>query len=106
MKVIIAALALLSLLHVADANACGFRLSSGKLLKCGMLRIDLLALAGQPESKDTEVLGVDNGSGTAGETIELWSYKLAGDIGGEYLVAVTLTAGKVTAIRSKQVDRI
>ena len=40
------------------------------------------------------------------ETIETWSYRLQGDIGGEYLVSLTLKAGKVVAINSKQLERI
>lgn len=90
----------------APVSACGFRLADGKLLKCGMPRIEVLALAGQPEFKDIETLGVDSGEPVSGETVETWSYRLKADMGGEYLVSVTLTAGKVTAINRKQMGRL
>ena len=89
-----------------QATACGFRLDDGKLLRCGMKRIDVIALAGEPVSKDVDTLGVDTGEPVKGETIETWSYRLQGDIGGEYLVSLTLKAGKVVAISSKQLERI
>ncbi|WP_417703939.1 hypothetical protein [Rheinheimera aquimaris] len=89
-----------------QATACGFRLDDGKLLRCGMKRIDVIALAGEPVSKDVDTLGVDTGEPVKGETIETWSYRLQGDIGGEYLVSLTLKAGKVVAINSKQLERI
>lgn len=89
-----------------QAAACGFRLDDGKLLRCGMKRIDVVALAGEPVSKDVDTLGVDTGEPVKGETIETWSYRLQGDIGGEYLVSLTLKAGKVVAISSKQLERI
>lgn len=98
--------AMMFLLFAAQANACGFRLSDGKLLSCGMTRIDVLSLAGEPVAKDIETLGVDVGEPVKGKTIETWSYRLKGDIGGEYLVSLTLTAGKVTAINSKQQGRL
>ena len=90
----------------APAQACGFRLADGKLLKCGMPRIEVLALAGQPEFKDIETLGVDTGEPVSGETVETWSYRLKADMGGDYLVSVTLIAGKVTAIHRKQLGRL
>ena len=89
-----------------SAQACSFRLSSGKLLSCGMPRIEVLALAGQPEAKDIETLGVDTGEPVKGETIETWSYTLKNDMGNDYLVSLTLQAGKVTAIWSKQQNRL
>lgn len=89
-----------------QATACGFRLDDGKLLRCGMKRIDVVALAGEPVSKDVDTLGVDTGEPVKGETIETWSYRLQGDIGGEYMVSLTLKAGKVVAISSKQLERI
>ncbi|WP_273024480.1 hypothetical protein [Rheinheimera sp.] len=89
-----------------QATTCGFRLDDGKLLRCGMKRIDVIALAGEPVSKDVDTLGVDTGEPVKGETIETWSYRLQGDIGGEYLVSLTLKAGKVVAINSKQLERI
>lgn len=94
------------LIFSTQAGACGFRLDNGKLLRCGMQRIDLLSLAGAPISKDVDTLGVDTGEPVKGETTETWSYRLRGDIGGEYLVSVTLKAGKVIAIDTKQSDRI
>ncbi|MBZ9610684.1 hypothetical protein [Rheinheimera maricola] len=94
------------LLVASQANACGFRLNDGKLLKCGMTRIEVMAVAGEPLAKDIETTAVDSGEPVKGETIETWSYRLQGDIGGEYLVSVTLSAGKVSAIYRKQQGRI
>lgn len=89
-----------------SAQGCGFRLSSGKLLSCGMQRAELVALAGQPGSKDIETLGVDNGEPVKGETIETWSYQLRSDMDHDYLVSVTIQASKVTAIWTKQLNRL
>lgn len=94
------------LMFSAQAAACGFRLDDGKLLRCGMKRVDVMALAGEPLSKDVDTLGIDTGEPVKGETTETWSYRLQGDIGGEYLVSLTLKAGKVVAISSKQLERI
>lgn len=95
-----------ALVFSAQSAACGFRLDDGKLLRCGMTRIEVMSLAGEPVSKDVDTLGVDTGEVGKGETVETWSYRLQGDIGGEYLVSLTLKAGKVTAISSKQRERI
>lgn len=94
------------LIFSQQVAACGFRLDDGKLLRCGMSRIDIVAAAGEPASKDIETLGVDTGEPVKGETIETWSYRLQGDIGGQYLVSLTLKAGKVVAINTKQLGRI
>ena len=98
--------AIVVLLFATQASACGFRLSDGKLLRCGMTRIDVLSLAGEPVAKDVETLGVDIGEPVKGTTVETWSYRLKGDIGGEYLVSLTLKGGKVSAIDSRQLNRI
>ena len=82
------------------------RLDDGKLLRCGMKRVDVMAVAGEHLSKDIDTLGTDTGAPVKGETTETWSYRLQGDIGGEYLVSLTLKAGKVVAISSKQLERI
>lgn len=106
MKLSVSIIVLLVFAVAAPAQACGFRLADGKLLKCGMPRIEVLALAGQPEVKDVETLGVDTGEPVSGETVETWSYRLKADMGGDYLVSLTLTAGKVTAINRKQLGRL
>lgn len=98
--------AIVVLLFAAQASACGFRLSDGKLLSCDMTRIEVLSLAGEPVTKDVETLGVDIGEPVKGTTVETWSYRLKGDIGGEYLVSLTIKGGKVTAINSKQQGRL
>lgn len=99
-------LAAIVLLFGLPAQACSFRLADGKLLHCGMPRVEVLALAGQPLSKDVETVGVDDGEPVKGETTETWSYIIAGDVGGEYYLTLTLTAGKVVNIESKQKDRL
>lgn len=106
MKLSVQIVSLLVLVVAVPAQACGFRLADGKLLKCGMARIEVVALAGQPEYKDVETLGVDTGEPVHGETTETWSYRLKADMGGDYLVSLTLTAGKVTAISRKQLGRL
>ncbi|MDP5137972.1 hypothetical protein [Rheinheimera baltica] len=71
-----------------------------------MPRIQVLALAGQPQLKDIETLGVDSGEPVKGETVETWSYQLKNDMGNDFWVAITLQSGKVTAILSKQQNRL
>ncbi|EKT4487838.1 hypothetical protein [Shewanella algae] len=94
-------------LPVFVGSACdSFRLKDGKLLHCGMSRIKLLELAGSPMDKYTQTLGVDSGRATAGKTVEVWSYRLQGSIGGEYLLTVTLSNGQVQNIVSEQQDRL
>ncbi|MCC5852945.1 MAG: DUF2845 domain-containing protein, partial [Alkalimonas sp.] len=87
------------------AEACGFRLSDGRLLSCGMSRIELLDRAGEPLSKDVEVHAVSQEPTVAGRRVETWSYMLKGDIGGNYLVSIRLENGRVTAIESQQQRR-
>lgn len=107
MKLTIAVIISVTLLiFSSQAAACAFRLDNGKLLRCGMNRIELLSLAGEPLSKDIETLGVDTGEPVKGEILETWSYRLKGDMGGQFLVSVSLQAGKVTAITSKQQNRL
>lgn len=110
--------AVLCLLGISQANACGFRLNDGSLLRCGMARIELLSQVGEPMSKSRETLGVDiSNSANIGslkttnnkqqaETIETWAYRLKGDIGGEYMVSLRLVNGKVTSINRKQLGRL
>ncbi|MDP5142110.1 hypothetical protein ORJ00_05090 [Rheinheimera baltica] len=71
-----------------------------------MPRIQVLALAGQPQLKDIETLGVDSGEPVKGETVETWSYQLKNDMGNDFWGAITLQSGKVTAILSKQQNRL
>ncbi len=104
-RTILAISSVLIALSSWSVQACGFRLSSGKLLSCGMPRIEVLALAGEPAAKDIETLGVDTGEPVKGETRETWSYQLKNDMGNDYLVSLTLQAGKVTAIWTKQQNR-
>lgn len=106
MKFSVQIVLLLFFVVAVPAQACGFRLADGKLLKCGMPRVEVLALAGQPEYKDVETVGIDTGEQARGETTETWSYRLTADMGGDYLVSLTLTAGKVTAISRKQLGRL
>lgn len=105
MRFLLTCISISTLIVSAQASACGFRLSNGKLLSCGMPRIEVLALAGQPQAKDVETLGVDTGEPIQGETKEKWSYQLKNDMGNDYLVSLTLQAGKVTAIWTKQQNR-
>lgn len=88
-----------------SAEACGFRLSDGRLLSCGMSRIELLDRAGEPLSKDVEVHAVSDEPAVAGRRVETWSYIVKGDIGGNYLVSIRLENGRVTAIESQQQRR-
>ncbi|MCC5826788.1 DUF2845 domain-containing protein [Alkalimonas sp.] len=87
------------------ASACGFRLNDGRLINCGMSRIELLDRAGEPVSKDVEVHAISTKPEETGRRIETWSYILPGAIGGNYLVSITLEQGKVTAIESRQQKR-
>ena len=105
MRILILLLASITMFSSFAASACGFRLQDGKLLTCGMSRIELLDRAGEPVSKDVEVHAVSIEPGQAGQRIETWSYILPGSIGGNYLVSITLVQGKITAIESRQQRR-
>ncbi|WP_158677934.1 DUF2845 domain-containing protein [Pseudoalteromonas sp. T1lg76] len=82
-----------------------FRLADGDLVYTGMNKIEILDKLGEPLMKDVQSIGVDKGDGFAGKKTEIWSYRLRGDIGGEYLVSVTFKGDKVTSINSKQRNR-
>ncbi|RUO49636.1 DUF2845 domain-containing protein [Pseudidiomarina donghaiensis] len=89
----------------ALANKCAFRISGGELIRCGMSKIEVMNHLGQPELTSTESLGVNDGFGHGGQTVESWSYVAVGDIGGEYYLTVRFAESKVIGIESEQVNR-
>ena len=98
---------LLTLLLSFAANAkSSFRLESGKNLRLGQSKFEVIALAGVPLYQDVERLAVDIGQGANPVKREILMYKVKGSIGGLYLVALTIENNKVVSISSKQEDRI
>lgn len=85
---------------------CSFRLADGKLLRCGMAGIEVLDRLGQPLLKEQLTLGVSTNSIDLGQTVEVWSYKTKGDMGGEFLLSLEFTDGKVSKISRKQQGRL
>ncbi|WP_105189667.1 DUF2845 domain-containing protein [Pseudoalteromonas sp. T1lg48] len=96
---------LLTLCSTAVLAGQSFRLADGDLVYIGMNKIEVLDKLGEPLMKDVQSVGVDKGEGFAGKKTEVWSYRLEGDIGGEYLVSVTFKGDKATSIDSKQRNR-
>ncbi|OZB43566.1 MAG: hypothetical protein B7X50_00465 [Alishewanella sp. 34-51-39] len=95
----------ISLSLPAMAN-CSFRLDDGKLLRCGMPGIEVLDRLGQPLLKEQVTLGVSTNSVERGQTVEVWSYKTRADMGGEFLLSIEFTDGKVSNISRKQRGRL
>ena len=89
----------------AAAN-CSFRLQDGKLLRCGMASIEVIDRLGQPLLKEQITVGVSTNNIERGNTVEVWSYKTRADVGGEFLLSIELTDGKVTTINRKQQGRL
>ncbi len=93
-------------LSLPAAADCSFRLADGKLLRCGMAGIEVLDRLGQPLLKEQLTLGVSTNSVERGQTVEVWSYKTTSDMGGEFLISLEFTDGKVTKISRKQQGRL
>ena len=98
---------LVSLLLVSSAALSGqsFRLADGDLVYTGMTKIEVLEKLGAPMMKDVQSVGINKGDQQQGKKIEVWSYKVDGSIGGEYLVSVTFKGDKATDINSIQKNR-
>lgn len=105
MKYLLIAFCLFFISFSAFADKCAFRISSGELIRCGMSKIEVMNHLGQPELTNTESLGVNDGFGQGGQTVESWSYVAVGDIGGEYYLTVRFAESKVIGIESEQVNR-
>jgi hypothetical protein len=84
-----------------SSHADSFQLKGGKLLADGMSRAEVLDVAGQPVSRETETLGASTGSRVA-KTVETWEYKLQNDAGAKFHVLVRFKDGQVVAVESKQ----
>jgi hypothetical protein len=95
----------MSLSLPAMAN-CSFRLDDGKLLSCGMSGIEVVDRLGQPLLKEQLTLGVSTNSVERGQTVDVWSYKTRADMGGEFLLSIEFTDGKVSKISRKQQGRL
>ncbi|GGW66331.1 DUF2845 domain-containing protein [Alishewanella tabrizica] len=85
---------------------CSFRLADGKLLRCGMASIEVIERVGQPLLREQRTLGVSTNAIERGQTVEVWSYKVKADVGGEFLLSIELTDGKVTTLDRKQQGRL
>lgn len=83
-----------------------FRLANGSLIATGKSKAEIIALAGDPLYQDVETIAVDAGHGRRPVKREILTYRLAGSIGGMYLVVVTLENSTVVAVTAKQEGRI
>ncbi|MBR9908407.1 MAG: DUF2845 domain-containing protein [Gammaproteobacteria bacterium] len=89
----------------AFAAKCAFRISGGELIRCGMSKIEVTTKIGQPALTSTESVGINDGFGRGGRSVEAWQYVTTGDIGGEYYLTVRFANNKVIEIESQQVNR-
>lgn len=107
MKIYLGLLCLLAGLLSTSAIAakCAFRISGGELIRCGMSKIEVTTKIGRPAITSTESVGINDGFGRGGRSVEAWSYVVAGDIGGEYYLTVRFANNKVIEIESQQVNR-
>lgn len=81
-----------------------FRLKNGDLIYTGMTKLELIAAAGHPLS--TEYLVTTNNLGEqVRQDEQMLTYKLVGDIGGEYTVAAKVRRGKVVELEVIQLRR-
>lgn len=89
------------------AHASGsFRLENGKLIQEGKSKQEIIYIAGAPLYQEVETIAVDEGVGGDPVKREILTYRLTGDIGGMYLVVVTVENNKVVSVDSKQEGRL
>lgn len=93
------------LFYSSDAQACSFRISGGELIRCGMTKIEVMNKVGSPDYTSTDSVGINDGFGRGGRSVESWSYIVRGDIGGDYYLTVQFASNKVIDVESKQVNR-
>jgi hypothetical protein len=105
MKYIFALFFAFALFYSSTVEACSFRISGGELIRCGMSKIEVMNKIGSPEYTNTDSIGVNDGYGRGGRTVQSWSYIVQGDIGGDYYLTVQFAANKVVNIETKQVNR-
>lgn len=88
-----------------SASACAFRIAGGELIRCGMSKIEVINKIGSPEYTSTDSIGINDGFGRGGRTVESWSYIVKGDIGGDYYLTIQFASSKVVDIESAQINR-
>ena len=100
-------------LQTADASD-SFRLENGNLIRTGLTKLELLAIVGPPMMTEDIMQRVERPQNSTTQQIitnhqvldeQRLTYQLAGSIGGDYLVEVTIRQGKVTAVHSVQLNR-
>lgn len=97
---------LVAMVSLTVQAGTSFRLDTGKLLKEGQTKPEVIALAGAPLSQEIETIAVDDGRGGDPVKRETLTYRLNGTIGGMYLVVVVVENGNVVSIWSRQEERI
>ncbi len=105
MKPIVLAFLLVSSFYSASAESCSFRIKGGDLVRCGMTKMEVMDKVGQPDMRDRQSIGVNDGFGRGGRSVEAWSYIVRGDIGGQYYLTVMFSGNKVVDIESRQARR-
>ena len=83
-----------------------FRLSSGKLIKVGNSKQEIISIAGDPIYEDIETVAVDNGTGNTPIKREILTFRLSSSLGGKSLVVVTIENSIATSVVSKQEKRM
>lgn len=96
---------IVGLVYSSNAQACSFRLADGELIRCGMSKVEVMNKIGSPDFTSTDSIGVNDGFGRGGRTVQSWSYIVSGDIGGDYYLTVQFASNKVVDVESKQVNR-
>lgn len=92
---------------VLSSYASGsFRLPDGKLIREGKSKSEVIAMAGPPMYQEAEIIAVDEGLEGNPVKREILTYRMAGDIGGMYLVVVTVENNEVVSVKSKQESRL
>ncbi|MFD1215734.1 DUF2845 domain-containing protein [Microbulbifer celer] len=98
---------LTAILYALSVNAAGsFRLASGKLISTGKSKSEVIAIAGAPMYQEVETIAVDEGVGNDPVKREVLTYKLRGDIGGMFLVVVTVENNTVVSVAATQESRL
>ncbi|WP_078085928.1 hypothetical protein [Microbulbifer mangrovi] len=97
--------ALIAMTFTAHASG-SFRLQNGKLIQEGKSKQEIIYIAGAPLYQEVETIAIDEGLGGDPVKREVLTYRLPGDIGGMYLVVVTIENNKVVSVDSRQEGRL
>lgn len=90
----------------SEASTCSFRLSNGKVIKCGMTMEEVTKRAGNPISSTYKSIDENQRRGYTRRSVFAYIYQIRGDIGGEFLVTVGFDNNdRVVLVETKQLKR-